>query len=262
MFQMQKVKNFRATITNRTNISDDLVILNLKLPHFHGKAEPGQFVMIKVSDMYDPFLRRPYSIFEYGSEKMSILIKNKGKGSMILTQKKRHSVIEVFGPLGKGYPQKESGYPLLVAGGIGIAPLWFLARRLKTAGRKFSFIFGEKTSTALGEMVDRGFGNNVFFVSDDGSRGLKSNASDALPLCIQKLSQKSISIYACGPVEMLKKIIAYGKKKNFNVFVSLEERMACGIGVCLGCSVKKRNSNRFFTVCKDGPVFKGDEVEI
>jgi dihydroorotate dehydrogenase electron transfer subunit len=256
------VKNFLATITNRIDISDELVILNLTLPHFDGKAEPGQFVMIKVSEMYDPFLRRPYSILECGKEKMSVLVKNRGKGSSLLTHKKRNDVVEIFGPLGNGFPLKDSDYPLLVAGGIGIAPLWFLGRKLTVKGREFSFIFGEMTSSTLGEMVDRGFGGNAFLVTDDGSKGLTSNASDAVPLCIEKLPQKNISIYACGPVEMLKKIIAYGIKESYDVFVSLEEKMACGIGVCLGCSIKKKNSNEFFTVCKDGPVFKGDEVEI
>lgn len=256
------MKNFCAVITDRTGVSEELVILNLKIPHFDGNAEPGQFVMIKVNEMYDPFLRRPYSIFECGKEKMSILVKNVGKGSMLLSQKKRNDTVEILGPLGQGFPLKDTNYPLLVAGGIGIAPLWFLSRQLSSQGRDFSFIFGERTSTTLGAMVERGFGDSAFLVTDDGSMGLKGNVSNALPLCIEKLTHKNISIYACGPVEMLKKIISYGIKENLRVFVSLEEKMACGIGVCLGCSVRKKDSNEFFTVCKDGPVFMGDEVEI
>ncbi|TES90996.1 MAG: dihydroorotate dehydrogenase electron transfer subunit [Candidatus Cloacimonadota bacterium] len=259
---MTNIKDYPAIVISNKHIDDNIFLIELLLPGFDGKAEPGQFIMIKIDETYDPFLRRPYSIFECKKEKVKILIKTVGKGSKMIAEKKRKEEMDILGPLGNGFPVDKNNYPILVAGGMGIAPLWFLGRRLTKLRNKFSIIFGEKTTTPLAEEIKKTFGAKVFFVTDDGSRGIKLTASAALPLILDKSPYRKFSIYACGPKGMLKDVINFGSGRNIPVYVSLEEKMACGIGVCLGCSVKRRGTDGFLTVCRDGPVFKGEEVMI
>jgi len=259
---MSKIKDYYSTVINNRLIDKKTFIIELFLPGFDGKSEPGQFLMIKIDETYDPFLRRPYSILECKKERMKILVKIVGRGSTMIAQKKRKDRIDVLGPLGVGFSVDKNSHSILVAGGMGIAPLWFLARKLMKEKKKFSIVYGERTASLLGKEIDKIFGERVFFVTDDGSRGLKLTASDALPSFLDTLPYRELTIYACGPHGMLKEVINFGRVRNIPVYVSLEERMACGIGVCLGCSVKRKGTNGFLTVCRDGPVFKGDEVEI
>jgi len=259
---MDKPKNYFATVKENKLLEDNISIVDIYVPGFRGDAEPGQFVMLKVNSYYDPFLRRPYSIFECSKEQIKILVKSVGKGSNLLVEKKRYEKIEVFGPLGTGFTLKDNRYPVLIAGGIGLAPLWFLAKKLKYNRQKFNFIFGERTASQLGDKVLNSFGKYVTLATDDGSRGFRGTASSVLPHIIESIPHKDITMYACGPVNMLQDIVRFSKKSKIPAYISLEERMACGIGVCLGCSVKKRGEKFFLRVCKDGPVFNSEEVEI
>lgn len=259
---MNKIRDYYSTVVNNTLIDNNIYLIEMFLPGFDGKAEPGQFMMIKIDETYDPFLRRPYSILECKKERLKILVKIVGRGSEMIAQKKKKDRLYVLGPLGVGFSVDKNSHSVLVAGGMGIAPLWFLARGLMKGKKKFSIVYGERTASLLGKEMDKTFGEMVFFVTDDGSRGLKSTASDALPSFLDNLPYRESTIYACGPHGMLKEVINFGMGRNIPVYVSLEERMACGIGVCLGCSVKRKGKYGFLTVCRDGPVFKGDEVEI
>jgi len=259
---MKRLDDFQATVLGNRLFDDRISLLEFYLPGFDGKAEPGQFVMIKSCETYDPFLRRPYSIFECKKERIKILLKIVGSGSRMISEKRKNEKISILGPLGNGFSINKNLYPILVAGGIGIAPLWFLAKRLKSKKADFSLIYGERTASFLGSMLEKDFGKKIVFVTDDGTRGWQCEPQDALLHLIKKGKQRKCAIYSCGPREMLKKIIKMGEEKRIPVYVSLEERMACGIGLCLGCSVKKRDGKSFLTICKDGPVFQSTEVEI
>ncbi|OQX55263.1 MAG: hypothetical protein B5M53_04500 [Candidatus Cloacimonas sp. 4484_209] len=259
---MGKPKNYFATIKRNKRLEEGISIVDIYVPGFRGDAEPGQFVMLKINSYYDPFLRRPYSIFECNNEQIKILVKSVGRASNLLVEKKQYEKIEIFGPLGTGFTLKNNYHPVLIAGGIGLAPLWFLAKRLKYHKQRFSFIFGERTASQLGNNVLNSFGKYVTLTTDDGSRGFKGTVLSVLPHIIESIPHNDIAMYACGPVNMLRNIVKLSKKSKIPAYISLEERMACGIGVCLGCSVKKKGERAFMRVCKDGPVFNSEEVEI
>ncbi|TET18516.1 MAG: dihydroorotate dehydrogenase electron transfer subunit [Candidatus Cloacimonadota bacterium] len=258
--RMSKVRDYRAVVLSNRAIDDMVFLMELFLPDFDVPVIPGQFVMIQIDESYDPFLRRPYSIFECENATMKILLKVVGRGSEIISRKTENDKINILGPLGTGFTDDEKRYPVLVAGGMGIVPLWFLATRMKQKGMDFSLVFGELTASTLGEEIGKTFQEKVLFVTDDGTRGAKATVSDALPSIVDSISHEIISIYSCGPSRMMQKVIAFGEKSDIPVFVSLEARMACGIGVCLGCSVQRKGADGFVTVCKKGPVFKSDKV--
>ena len=259
---MNKIRDYYSTVVNNTLIDNNIYLLEMFLPGFNGMAEPGQFVMIKVNETYDPFLRRPYSILECSKEKMKFLIKIVGKGSKMIAHKKMNDKFNILGPLGVGFRVNSNRYPVLVAGGMGIAPLWFLAKRLNSQKKKFSIIYGERSASSLGDKIKKTFKKKVLLVTDDGSRGLKSTATGALSAFLDNITYKKVVLFSCGPPGMLKEITNFGIKRKIPVSISLEERMGCGIGVCLGCSVKRKNTDGFLTVCKDGPVFRAEEVSI
>ena len=259
---MGTIKDYCATVVSNKCIDRSIFLIELSLQGFDGNADPGQFIMVRVNETYDPFLSRPYSILDCKKGRVKMLLKTVGRGSMMIVQKKPKERMDVLGVLGKGFPFDTGRYPILVAGGMGIVPLWFLAKRLRKQGKRFSIIYGERTRTLLGKEIGKTFGKEVFFVTDDGSRGIKSTASDALPFLLDTLNCRKFTIYACGPNGMLKNVVIFGEERNIPVYVSLEERMACGIGVCLGCSVKRKDKSGFLTVCREGPVFKGGDVEI
>jgi dihydroorotate dehydrogenase electron transfer subunit len=256
------IKNHSVTVLKNSRVSKDISLLEFSIPVFKENPHPGQFFMIQVNPEMDPFLRRPYSIFDITKEGIKILVKIVGRGSKLIAEKKIGDTVEVLGPLGNGFKCDLHTHYILIAGGIGVAPLWFLAKRLQENSKEFSLIFGEKTATPLGEMVGERFGGKVFHFTDDGTRGIRSTVTGALPKFLKEHSLKEPTLFGCGPKEMLKELIPFGEQNSIPVYISLEENMACGIGVCLGCSVQRKGKKGFLTVCKDGPVFNGNEVDL
>lgn len=223
--------------------------------------------------MLAPLLRRPFSIAvaDEQSGTLDIIYKVVGEGTLILSKKKPEDVLDVMGPLGNGFqiPQP-GGKPLLIAGGIGTAPLLFLAKRVAQVVTPHDISIGQ---TGIGlavigfstaEMVFgidflKSCGFYVTVMTDDGSYGTKGNPADFLSRHI-KLSGEQI-IYTCGPIPLLSRVKVIADSHKVPAYISLEERMACGIGACLGCAV--RSSDRGYKkVCSDGPVFKSEEVII
>jgi len=189
-----------------------------------------------------------------------------GEGTEMLSRKKPGEDLDIIGPLGNGFEYRTAKHlPILVAGGMGIAPLIFLAEKLvelktKKAKRKTLVLLGARTkSQILCEKEFKNLGCEVRVATDDGSRGFKGKVTELLkkflPLAI---SNKPLAIYACGPRPMLKEISQVSKKYKISAEISLEEHLACGIGACFGCVVKTKNG--FQRVCKEGPVFNADKI--
>ncbi|MCM8792361.1 MAG: dihydroorotate dehydrogenase electron transfer subunit [Candidatus Omnitrophica bacterium] len=232
-------------------------------------AYPGQFLQIKIDNGYTPFLRRPFSIHRLKGKNIEILYEVVGKGTEILSKKKPGEYLDVIGPLGNGFnlniPYSVAGISILVGGGIGVAPLLFLAERLvhnrqSKVHRGPCVLIGAKNKRELlCEKEFQDLGCEVRISTDDGSKGFKGKVTDLLKVFLQKTNQRQgRMIYACGPRPMLKEIAVISQKYSIPAEVCLEEHMACGIGVCLGCVVNtKRGYKR---VCKDGPVFKTEEI--
>ena len=223
----------------------------------------GQFIEIRVNDEIDPLLRRPISIYNIDGKLIEFVFQVRGKGTVILSEKEEGEEIDVIGPLGQGYFNFEGKKNLaIIGGGIGIFPLYELAKRAKSNAKINMYLgFRSKEFVVLEEEYKK-ISDKFILTTDDGSYGSKGFAIDLLKFDIQK--EKFDGIYACGPLPMLKAVQELAKETNIHCQISLEERMGCGIGVCLGCAVKTNNSEdiEYMHVCKDGPVFDSQAVEI
>ena len=226
------------------------------------EAQPGQFLSLKITDGDELLLRRPFSIHRLNNSCIEVLYAVVGKATEALAQKKAGEYLDVIGPLGNGFTLLPITYhlpPILVAGGMGVAPLMFLAEKLRDAQRKTLVLIGAKTkSHILCEKEFQKLGCDVKIATDDGSRGFKGKVTGLLKDLLSTVGYRQSAIYACGPRPMLKEISRISKKGKIPAQISLEEHMACGIGACLGCAVKTKEG--FQRVCKDGPVFDAQEI--
>jgi len=216
---------------------------------------PGQFCMLKVPGTY---LKRPLSIYSVSGSRVEFLYKTIGKGTEILSGLCAGAIIEVLGPLGNGYPYKkhDSKLPVLVAGGTGIASLNFLA---ETLGSKGLLFYGARNRMELVCLDNfRKLGWQMEITTDDGSTGSKGIVTSLLENYLVGKDNKETVIYSCGPYAMLRKTAEIAKDYEVKGFVSLEEKMACGVGNCQGCAVKVGDTYKM--VCKDGPVFEIEEI--
>lgn len=215
----------------------------------------GSFINIKLND--DRFiLRRPISIYEADEEKkeIKVIYKILGEGTRILSSYKEGDFISVLGPLGSGFPiQDDSKNILLVGGGVGVPPLYELAKRLFKKGKKITTVLGFKNKESVFLEDEFKKLGKVILCTDDGSYGFKGLVTEA----IEKNNVEFDTLYACGPHMMLK-ALDYKYKESKKGYLSFEERMACGIGACYGCMCNTKDGLK--RVCKDGPVFKLGEV--
>jgi len=224
-------------------------------PEIAQLAKPGQFVMAKCGE--DTLLRRPFSIYETDDNKkmFSILFAKVGKGTIWLSEQQANSYLDVIGPLGNGftiYPKSRN--LLLIAGGIGIAPLNFLAIEARKKGCSVTLRQGVKTIAYAYKDEYKPAKVTFITVTEDGSIGEKGLAIDGL----SKLLDQADQIFACGPLPMYRAMAHMSELKNKPVQISLEVRMGCGLGVCYGCTVKTRSGLK--QVCKEGPIFELDDV--
>jgi dihydroorotate dehydrogenase electron transfer subunit len=252
------IKKEMCTIISHKEIAESIYELTIKGKLTGEITSPGQFVHIRVSDSLDPLLRRPISISSYdkGNEQLTMIYRKEGKGTTILAEKKPGMEIDILGPLGNGFPVEETGEgetALLVGGGIGVPPLYELSKQLTAKGVNVIHVLGFQTASAMfyeSEFLKNG---ETYVATVDGTHGMKGFVTDVI-------KDKEISfncMYACGPTPMLKALEhGFPDKK---VFISLEERMACGVGACFAC-VHKTPEGTYKKVCSDGPVFRAGEV--
>jgi len=243
----------------------------LYAPELTEGVYPGQFVHVLCGSpaALDPLLRRPFSIHDAdpSSGRVSLLYEIRGRGTAALAEKLPGETLDVLGPLGQGFTLPESAtQPLiLAAGGIAVAPIYFLGRRIaETVGcRRTTFIVGARTECLLG-CLDKfsQLGRDVRVATDDGSAGYHGLASGLLEQCIEETGAAGPLVYACGPMPMLKAVAEIAKAHGLKCQVSTEAKMACGIGACMSCAIKVRSgdSSQYVRCCKEGPVFDADEV--
>ncbi len=257
-----------ATLIDKSEIIKDVYHFKVKAEKIVNEAKPGNFIEIRVNENTEPFLRRPISIYNLDKEKgiLEFIFQVKGKGTKILAEKQKGDLIDIIGPLGFGtFKLKDYKNILILGGGIGIFPLYELAKQAKKEGINVNTYLGfrNKEFVMLEEEFDK-VSNKLTITTDDGSYKEKGFAIDFLEKDIEK--QKIDCIYACGPLPMLKAIQKLANETKIECQISLEEKMGCGLGVCLGCAVKKANSPKdnpeYFHVCKGGPVFNSRDVEI
>ena len=234
------------TVVENKQIKNDIYLLTLEGDVSAIKGS-GQFAELKLDNYY---LRRPLSIHDYSKTEVKFLYKVLGHGTRDLTTYPVGKKINTILGLGNGFDDSISSNPLLIAGGIGMAPLYNLAKRFNARNIKPTIILGFKNSEEVCYIEEFGKICNVIVTTDDGSFGFKGN-----PVTYLKENNVSYDYYfACGPQIMLKFLTKYSTKG----FVSLEARMGCGFGACMGCSIETTNGPK--RVCKEGPVFEASEV--
>ncbi|MDP2912144.1 MAG: dihydroorotate dehydrogenase electron transfer subunit [Candidatus Omnitrophota bacterium] len=258
------MKDVKAKILSNKKIGQAYYKMVLDAPYIARLAKPGQFVEIKCSDSFEPLLRRPFSIHRVKG--LEILYEAVGKGTEILARKKQGDFIDVLGPLGNGFVLPEAHVQslkpraIIISGGIGAAPLVFLAEELIKKKIKTIVLIGAKTKKLiLCEKDFKKLTSEVYVSTDDGTYGCKGFVSKLFHNILKTTeSNFETVVYVCGPHGMLRCIAQICEERNFECQVSLEEKMACGIGACLGCVVKTKTGNKL--ACKDGPVFNANEL--
>ncbi len=214
--------------------------------------------MVSVGNGLDPLLKRPFSIHRMIGSDLQILYRVAGRGTNILSRKKPGDTLEVIGPLGNNFPVKRSREnTVLVAGGLGIAPIFALAESLATPLKKPLLFYGTKTGNELLCINElKSIGIEPVISTDNGGMGRKGSVTDVLKEFLNIFTDHCI--YACGPEPMLKSLSALAEKYKLKGYAALEQNMACGIGACLGCIVN--TTGGYKRVCKEGPVFPMDEI--
>jgi len=249
----------RGEVLENERLCEGIHRMRIKCPRIAKEAKAGQFVLLKVSQGFDPLLLRPFSFHDVQSESYELVYQVVGRGTSVLSTKSIGDVVDSTGPLGNGF-KFEEGESVLVAGGIGIAPLFLLARSLAQRKMKTILVYGAKTAASL--VCKERFGSvgvSVRLATEDGSTGFKGTCVELLELLL-KSSTVGV-VYACGPTAMLRGVAELCKGHNTTCQISVEERMACGVGACRGCSISRKDGG-YLTVCKDGPVFDAREVQI
>ena len=258
------MKSIQAEIIKQDHLVDDIYSMYIKNKELTENAHSGQFVSLYSRDS-SRLLPRPISICEIDKKAgtLRLVYRTVGEGTKEFSTLKKGDTIKVVGPIGNGY-ELDCESPILMGGGIGIPPMLQLAKELSDKGvpkDKLTVILGFRDNTFLLNEFKKIA--TVYISSDTGSVGVKGNVIDAA----NEYGVTGDRIYACGPKPMLRAIKAYAYEKDIDAFISLEERMACGIGACLACVCKsvdvddhsKVNNKR---ICVDGPVFNAEEVEL
>lgn len=250
-------KKMTATVLSQTSLGTDIYDMKIRAAEIAREAKPGQFVSVYSKDGAR-ILPRPISICEIGEDTLRLVYRIAGEGTREFSGLAAGDTVEILGPLGNGFPM-EPEKAFLIGGGIGIPPMLELAKQLDCEKQ---ILLGYRDSGMFLKEEFEPYGK-VYVASEDGSVGTPGNVMDA----IRENALTAEVIYACGPKPMLRAIKAYAEEAGIPAWISMEERMACGIGACLACVCGSREVDdhshvRNKRVCKDGPVFEAREVEL
>jgi len=244
-------------------LASDTFLMGFQSPQIAGEAKPGQFVMIRVRSGLDPFLRRPFSICGTKGDVFLVLYRVVGRGTAIMAETITGDRLSVLGPLGRGFdiPGKNIRC-ILIAGGLGVAPLCFLAQKI----RPETFMAGYGSFSGI-IPLDRilEYDLHPSIATDDGTEGHAGPVTDLLEAYLGQNPSEShlLRVFTCGPEPMLKKVAEITSAMGISCQASLESHMACGLGACQGCAVKTASDVKrtYFHVCQDGPVVSIAQID-
>jgi dihydroorotate dehydrogenase electron transfer subunit len=258
------MRYFQARISENRSLDGGYFLLRLAACASLAQAQPGQFVMIRGAWGRDPLLPRAFSLMSVGPDGTAeVLAKTVGRGTALLERALPGAELDVLGPLGTSFPAPRADtVDLLVAGGVGLPPLYMQGSRAAAEGlvRQSELLYGgrgAKDLVLLREMDAMGL--SMFLTTEDGAVGTKGLVTAALTARLDRHAGKPVRVMGCGPNAMLWAVARLARDRGVPCFISLEEQMACGIGVCLGCAVPAR-SRPFRYVCSNGPVFDAADV--
>jgi dihydroorotate dehydrogenase electron transfer subunit len=255
----------KAEVAFNRMLTSDTWLMGLRSAAISASARPGQFVMVRVRNGAEPLLRRPFSICGVEGDLFLVLYRIVGKGTEIMAGEiAAGDRISVLGPLGNGFrPPEERRTIFLVAGGIGIAPLLFLAQRLVRRDSIFLAGFGSAAAIIpVQEVLDLSAPLRVS--TDDGAEGHHGPVTDLLEAHLRELPKGvGAEVFSCGPKPMLKTVAGMALETAVPCQVSMEASMACGLGACLGCVVKAAPAEKriYYHACSDGPVFDASMID-
>ena len=267
---------FTSMILSNAEVSPGYWRMRLTAPPEFASVRPGQFVMVRVNAAIDPLLRRPFGVFDVGTYTpaytgaqsqpyLEILYRVVGKGTAMLSTLHDTDLLDILGPLGKSFDIGASGQvKLIVGGGVGLAPLYLLARELVKTSPVRVFAGGKTREDILCITEFERLGVECYVATEDGSLGERGLVTEALEKQLVSDAGKAM-IFACGPHGMLGAVAAIAARSNIPCQVSLEGYMACGMGACLGCVTPGHSHSPetpdFRCVCTDGPVFEAGELK-
>lgn len=249
--------DWEVQISQNKKLSEHLYLLEFKCEKLAEEAIPGHFLQVLVTTGYQPFLRRPFTIYKVQDNHIQVLYEVIGEGTSILAKKRIGDSLQVLGPLGNTFTAEPLGkLRIAVGGGIGSAPFPFLASKTRVD----YLILGARTAEGLIPEIElTGLFQSYLKATDDGSGGIHGRVTDVLKQLFQSgVDPRECFVYACGPKPMLKALIDLGKQLGFSGEASVDEQMACGIGACLGCMVPTVSGLK--TSCKQGTVFTFEEL--
>lgn len=254
-----------VTVVSQKQIGTGIYGLTIQTKEIAAAAKAGQFVSVYSNDA-SKLLPRPISLCgidrKAGTLRLVYRVTGEHTGTEEFSRLQAGDTMKIMGPLGNGFTVEKGRKTFLIGGGIGVPPMLQLAKEMKDAGENFQIVMGYRDAGTflLDEFKEQG---ESFVATEDGSVGTKGNVLDA----IRENHLDADVIYACGPTPMLRALKAYAEEQNMTCYVSMEERMACGIGACLACvcnsTEKDAHSNvKNKRICKEGPVFNAKEVEL
>lgn len=255
-------------VTANQSLINDHYLMTIALAHPIEKPLPGQFVMVMLQGRGGTLLGRPFSIYDHYDRGNNIIVeilyRSVGKGTRLMSEFREGDALEIFGPFGNAFAiDPDASHVILIAGGVGIAPIAYLASHYtnhrQCAEVKLSCYLGSKTANQILGLDHLGkFCSSINISTDDGSAGYHGMITERFAHDLPSFAPDQSVIYACGPTAMLKRLSEIVKEYAISCQVLLEQRMACGVGACLGCAVevkKPGEMNQYARVCKDGPVF-------
>ena len=261
------IHNELAEVISNSKIAEGIYETIFQSPEISSISHPGQFVNILPSSNWDHIMRRPMSIASQDNGKISIIFKAVGEGTRIMANWGKDTKVDLIGPLGNYWEGYNSCSPILIGGGVGIAPILNLHNQLKKDQIQHILIMGARN--AQEHFLKHDPKNHIYMSTDDGSLGIKGNVVDAVKdICSNQSLPDDAKIFSCGPPLMMEAVRSYAIDNQLKCDLALETIMACGIGICQGCTIERKVAeskdhsyrSRFALSCTDGPIFSAEEI--
>ena len=260
---------FDGRVLANTEIASDYYQMDFSWPTDVRAPSPGQFLTVRVSRTAVPLLRRPFGISGFIPAEShpadppeaiaSMIYWRRGPATALLAGLEPGDTLGVMGPLGVGFPAPEPfSVPILIAGGVGVGPILFLANTLAAAGYAPLLLLGARTASSM-PRVNAHHHVQVRRSTDDGSLGFRGTAIDLLEQTIGVVSGR-LEIFCCGPEAMLRAAHECAVRHGLPAWVAMEQTMGCGVGACMACAVRVNRPERYARVCTEGPVFRSTEI--
>ena len=256
----------RATVKHIKLLARDIWQAELSAPEIARCARPGQFINILPVQDWSAVMRRPMSIAGIREDAVRIIFKVVGEGTRLMSGWQSGQEVDIIGPLGNWWTDYDHEYPILMGGGVGLAPILFLHEDLIRQGIRHALVLGARTHSE--HFLVHNVGEARILTTDDGTTGIKGTVLDGVEEVLKTARPSAVKLFACGPSPMMEAVRVLAVERKYACDLALEQIMACGFGNCQGCVVERKHGpktgptyrHRFALVCKDGPIFNAREL--